>query len=625
MSSGPTSRVTVSRDTVPSVAPAEPLTAHTAPSSDTQVVTELVKRHRLITAAVTGGVVLALAGALYVGRAGRTPPSAAPLATPFEDFRIVQLTSTGNAERPAISPDGKYVAYIQHDGNDYSLRIRQVTTASNVEIVKAEPHVVLDGATVTPDGSFVDFVRRERNRAHEIWRVPLLGGTPKRLIEDVGSPVGWAPDGQRLAFVRAARDGSWQAVIVADADGSHQRRLAIRRLLPALFLTLNITGNPSIRPAWSPDGRVIALPGRDEPHGVFTSQVVFVDVATGSQRTVALPSGVDLRGLAWSSPESLMLTQAGEMGAFAQLSRVSYPAGQLSRLTNDSSDYAEVSLTADAGSLVTAQSETLASIWVGKGVPMQYTEAVPPMVSTLVGNHGVAWAGERLLHTAIANGQFWVAAVTPGSAERDEPIAKGSWPAATSNGRTIVFFSREAGGGRGLWKADADGRHAVQLVPGSTIRAAITRDDRHVVFIWDRIGLPSPWIVPIEGGRPNQVAKVFAGAQMPPDVSPDGRSIVLASRDEQGGAVSWSAICPLARLADPFRRRERGENGCRTVVRSRISTRQPEQTSGCSLSTARHRVRSRISLIGSSPTSPGRETANASRSCGRRSPTTSCC
>ncbi len=36
----------------------------------------------------------------------------------FADLQVTQLTTTGNAERPVISSDGRYVAYVQRDGDD---------------------------------------------------------------------------------------------------------------------------------------------------------------------------------------------------------------------------------------------------------------------------------------------------------------------------------------------------------------------------------------------------------------------------------------------------------------------------------------------------------------------------
>ena len=58
-----------------------------------------------------------------------------------------------------------------------------------MQIVPAEPGVALLGATVTPDGGYVDFVRSQRRLNVELWRVPFLGGTPKRIVDDIGSLV----------------------------------------------------------------------------------------------------------------------------------------------------------------------------------------------------------------------------------------------------------------------------------------------------------------------------------------------------------------------------------------------------------------------------------------------------
>ena len=83
----------------------------------------------------------------------------------FTDLQVTQLTTSGNAERPAISPDGRYVAYVQRDGDDHSLWIRQTATTNNVRIVPPERGVALFGATFTPDGTSVDFVRQANGRA----------------------------------------------------------------------------------------------------------------------------------------------------------------------------------------------------------------------------------------------------------------------------------------------------------------------------------------------------------------------------------------------------------------------------------------------------------------------------
>ncbi len=185
-------------------------------------------------------------------------------ASSILDLQVTQLTTSGNADRPAMSPDGKYVAYVQHDGNNDSLWIRQIATPSNVQIVPAQPGVALLGATVTPDGGYVDFVRSERRLNIELWRVPFLGGTPKRIVDDIGSLVAWSADGRRMAFVRnlskSATSETTTALITAGPDGNDERVLAVRRR-PTYFNVIPVSTMQ--QPAWSPSGDTIALTGTD--------------------------------------------------------------------------------------------------------------------------------------------------------------------------------------------------------------------------------------------------------------------------------------------------------------------------------------------------------------------------
>src|SRR5262249_50076689 len=97
---------------------AAPLSAHdvplapATPSSDSQIAIALFKRHLGGIAVSATALAMVIAGGLYF--VSRQVPQTVPANTPvaFQDLQIVQLTTSGHAERPAISPDGKYVAYI---------------------------------------------------------------------------------------------------------------------------------------------------------------------------------------------------------------------------------------------------------------------------------------------------------------------------------------------------------------------------------------------------------------------------------------------------------------------------------------------------------------------------------
>jgi len=125
-------------------------------------------RHRSRRHAAIGLVALVIlalvAVAIYslwpLARASGTPSTLSP--APANSFQLEQLTSSGNAAHPAISPDGRYVAYVQRDDTRYSLWIRQTATTSNVQIVAPEPGLPLLAPSVTPDGNFVDFIAGQR-------------------------------------------------------------------------------------------------------------------------------------------------------------------------------------------------------------------------------------------------------------------------------------------------------------------------------------------------------------------------------------------------------------------------------------------------------------------------------
>jgi serine/threonine protein kinase/Tol biopolymer transport system component len=501
-------------------------------SADAQLAAALVKRHRGALAVAAAVLMLGIAGAMYFATRRPAPASGnvGGFASVSGDFEIAQLTTTGNALSPAIAPDGRYVAYIQPEGSaPDALWIRQIATASDVRIVPAEAGVKLLAATFTPDGSFVDFVRRRRaadgTTTQELWRVPFLGGTPRKLVENVSSPVGWSPDGRQMAFVRTDNAETSSSLVLADADGGGERVLATRRA-PAFFVSFTM-GDREPGPAWSPDGRLIAAIGQDGTG----RHVVVVDAESGIE-TAVLDSGGFLRGLAWLDPSSLVLSQPTRDRP-AQLWRLSYPDGALARLTNDLSSYVGVDLARTADALATLRSETRASLWVSDGTGANASEIVPPAPAAGTLTLRVEWAGEHLVYT---NGRGTIARVLPGSGMPVEIARDASSPVGTSDGSAVLFVRNGD-----LWKADADGRQARQIVSGPVLAPVLSPDDRQVVFLSTRSGVQSPWIAPLEGGVPTEIVSVFAA---PVVVSPDGSRVLFESVDTQNQVTIISCDLP---------------------------------------------------------------------------------
>jgi serine/threonine protein kinase/Tol biopolymer transport system component len=502
-------------------------------SSDAQVVVELARRHPRVIAAGALLLTVVTAGGVYLARAGRASPASTSSSTPLRDFEIMQVTDGGNAVAPAIAPDGRYVVYLQREGDNTSLWVRQVATSSNVKIVDKTVGGYL-GPSVTPDGSYVDYdwfpadvAATAMPAGPQLWRVPFLGGTPRKLLENVWTRPAWSPDGRQMAFVRVDVAADADSLVIADANGVNQRVLATRRRPKGGFVSAFVVGTSNIvpRPAWSPDGRVIALFGAALDGATPQLQVVFVDVATGTETPRPTQGGFVPTGIAWLGSTALLLSQPKISGGREQLSRMSYPDGVVTPVTNDLSRYVGVDIDAARSSVATARSETRISIWVGDPATGRGNEIVPPSpyTATLM---SLQWAGDRLLYDASSGDTLTIAGVAPGAKEPVRLVSDGSFPSGTSDGRTLVFAGNPLSN-PGLWKTDvASGSQPVRLVSDLTVFPIVTRDDRHVVFLSQRNGVQSPWIVPIDGGEPKQIVNAFGGANSV-DISPDGRRILF--------------------------------------------------------------------------------------------------
>ena len=124
----------------------------------------------------SAAIALLIAGSVYWLWPRGGTPEISPAATLLQNLQVSQVTTSGNAARPSLSPDGKYLIYVRRDGVNASLRVRQLGTERDIEIVPFEYGVSIEAATVTPDGSFVDFLRT-KDAATTLWRVPFLGGS----------------------------------------------------------------------------------------------------------------------------------------------------------------------------------------------------------------------------------------------------------------------------------------------------------------------------------------------------------------------------------------------------------------------------------------------------------------
>ncbi len=136
-------------------------------------------------------VALLIAGAAGFWMAQQQRP---PLAAPV----LTRLTfDSGLTFEPALSPDGKLVAYASDRSGDGNLDI-WVQQISGGEAVRLTRHEADDREPAfSPDGSKIAF--RSEREGGGIYVVPAIGGN-ERLIAPYGRTPRFSPDGQSIAY-----------------------------------------------------------------------------------------------------------------------------------------------------------------------------------------------------------------------------------------------------------------------------------------------------------------------------------------------------------------------------------------------------------------------------------------
>ena len=173
-------------------------------STDAALVASVLKRHPRVVLFGGAIIVLVIAGAGYgIYRLNHRRPPATGTA-----MKIAQLTTSGSARNPAISPDGKYVVYEQINKEHLlGLFLYQVATGSNVQIAGPIAQGIIP-PTFSNDGSYVYYVNFEKEHPKGVLcKVASLGGEPRKLFDNLSSAVSFSPDGKRLAFVRRFLEG----------------------------------------------------------------------------------------------------------------------------------------------------------------------------------------------------------------------------------------------------------------------------------------------------------------------------------------------------------------------------------------------------------------------------------
>ncbi len=458
----------------------------------------------------------------------------------FQAMRIIKLTSTGKAATAAISPDGRYIVHVNGPAQP-SLWIKQVSTGSAVQILPpAEGQY--RGITFSRDGSYIYYVRAEKANISvgNLYQMPVLGGPSKKLIEDVDSPITLSPDGKRLAFIRNFSNGE-NALMIANADGTGDHRLATAKS-PNYFGFGAAAG-----PAWSPDGSVIACAVARSDAGGSSMNVTQVAVEGGVEKAISNQRWESVGQLAWfSDGAGLVMIAADDVSRLAQIWQVSYPAGEVRRITNDLNSYSGISLTTDSSTAVTVAGDSLSTIWEVPDGDASRAAQITSGGGEKDGRAGLSWTPDgKIVYTSSASGNQDIWIMDPDGGNKKQLTANSRdnvQPTVSSDGRYVVFVSTRDGR-RNIWRMDIDGGNVKQLTKGNSEgQPRCSPNGKSVVYMSDSSGVVTLWKMSIDGTNPLQLTGTLS---IRPVISPDGRLIVYSHWDEKSNPPWRTAIVPI--------------------------------------------------------------------------------
>jgi serine/threonine-protein kinase len=490
--------------------------------------------HRWIPLAA--GAAGLMVGAYLLG-AHRARPAALPIS--FGSTARVTWDPTIEV-LPAISPDGKTVAYASGTPTRMRVFVRQVAGGRGIALTD-DTTQVQSHPRWSPDGSRVLFLERGG-----VVSVPATGGAETAEVPPGRTgPVisaAWAPDGKRIAYVVG------DSIYVRESRGDSH---GIARVFEAHGC------------GWSPDaaylacgsGNAIALSPGVLFGNASPNRVVSVRVRDG--QAVPLTDSLSANLSPVWSPDGRWVyyvsNRYGPRDIFAQAMVAGAPSGPALRLTTGLNAYS-ISLSADGRRIAYADLTIESNVW---SFPVPVHPPAPASSATQL-THGsqfiettnLSHDGRWLYYDSDLSGNMdlYRMALPAGMPERlTTDSSDDFFPVPSPDGREVAFHSWR-GGSRDIWVMPLDGGplERVTSSPAQEALPAWAPDGNRLAYslFTDRGGI---WTVHrVNGVWQKPVERLGWGFSA--NWSPDGRTLAFGSSRSRGALWTMPADSGAPRL-----------------------------------------------------------------------------
>jgi Tol biopolymer transport system component len=422
-------------------------------------------RWRVAAIAAAALTTIILGAALWL----REPPRS------LDRSQWVQITKlTDSAVQPALSPDGRMVAFIRGKSPFFGPGQIYVKILPDVEPVQLTHDSLNKMSPVfSPDGARIAYTTVDQEFRWDTWTVPVLGGEPQLMLRNASGLV-WT--GPRQVLFSEIKKGVHMGIVTAEESRAGQRDI---------YLPADEAGMAH-RSYMSPDGKWVLLVEMDTDHLWAPCRLVPADGGSPG-RKVGPPEGGCTFG-AWSPDGQWMYFTSNFIGA-NHIWRQRFPDGQPEQITSGPTEEVGIAMAQDGRSFVTAVALTNAALWLHdasgeREISLEGNSADPRFTPD----------GKKLLYRVVREpptdfqfyrdpGEVRVADLKSG---RSEPLVRGFQARdydISADGRQVVMESPDGEGKPRLWLAPLDRSLPPQQIPDVEGKSPRFGPDGEIFFL----------------------------------------------------------------------------------------------------------------------------------------------
>ena len=455
----------------------------------------------------------ALLAALLFWGIPRTGNGTSETANPLANARFTRVTDfPGDELDAAISPDGKFVAFVSDREGRFDVWLSQIgsgafrnlTNGNDTALPAPEraPGFTQDGSQVWLGGG----------NGRRLQITPLMGGANRPYLGDRVVTLAWSPDGARLVYhTRDAGD----PIFVADRDGGNARQI---------FIGAN-AGVHNHFPVWSRDGGSILFVSGSPA----TNELDIWRIAPDGGQREQLTHHNAIVGYVTPIDERTVAYIAADRGAGPWLWALDLDSRQTRRISLGLEQYTSISANADGTRLVATVANPTSNLWTVRISDRIAEESDARLLPTPSVNAATPlYSNESLYYLASgASGRslwrFREGNVTEVWRAGDDPLVTS--PGLSRSGRVAIALRRN--GKLRLHLLSPDGAEVQPMTEAIDARGSVSwsPDEQWLVTGGSDGTADGLFKIPLGGGEPVRLVK---GQALDPIWSPDGRTIVYA-------------------------------------------------------------------------------------------------